>query len=179
MYTQKNLNDSRSIVYLGEYHAYWSIYRVAVNPKYDAHSKQIFYLKELHESAINKFYERINKLVINDDIAICYVPSHNSNKTDSGIRRLARKLTTNSKKVDATQCLVRHTTIPKLATGGNRSKQVHLDSMHVINGDLIKGKKVLILDDVTTSNNSLLACKELLTKAGASEVYCLALGQTV
>lgn len=43
---------------------------------------------------------------------------------------------------------------------------------------LIKGKNVLLLDDVRTTGNSLSACKQVLEEAGALTVQCLALGQT-
>jgi predicted amidophosphoribosyltransferase len=53
-----------------------------------------------------------------------------------------------------------------------------LDSIKVVKPDLIKGRRVLLLDDVKTSGNSLIACKELLLKAGAKEVVMVALGRT-
>jgi predicted amidophosphoribosyltransferase len=82
-------------------------------------------------------------------------------------------------RTDATACLIRHTTINKLATGGDRSIEVHLNSIKVQNPNLIKDKRILLIDDVTTTHNSLFACKQLLLEAGAAQVYCLALGQTV
>ena len=41
-----------------------------------------------------------------------------------------------------------------------------------------KDVKVLLIDDVATSGNSLRACKDILKKHGAGEVYMLALGRT-
>lgn len=163
------------VVSLGNYHPY----KIAgvKNPDFDSYSGKILDVKGLTAVTILEFSKKIHPL-IDDDICICYVPSSDSEKTDTGIRRLAIKLAIGLR-VDATGCLIRHTSIEKLATGGNRDKQRHLDSIKVCNKSLIRNKRVLLIDDVTTSHNSLFACKQLLLEAGVAEVYCLALGQTV
>ena len=38
--------------------------------------------------------------------------------------------------------------------------------------------RVLLIDDVATSGNSLRACRDILLKNGAKKVYMLALGRT-
>jgi predicted amidophosphoribosyltransferase len=50
--------------------------------------------------------------------------------------------------------------------------------MEVKNIKKIRNKYVLLFDDVTTTNNSLLAGQELLKEAGAKAVQPFALGQT-
>lgn len=80
---------------------------------------------------------------------------------------------------DATLCLRRVKSIPKLSVGGNRELSIHFESIEVKNAQLIQNKNVLLLDDVSRSGNSLRAGKELLLKAGASKVKCVALGKTV
>jgi predicted amidophosphoribosyltransferase len=92
----------------------------------------------------------------------------------SGVRDVAEALAANNR-VDATGCLVRHTTIPKLAMGGGGSIQVHLDSLRVEHPELIAGRAVLLLDCVTASGTSLQACQKLLMDAGAKVVQMLAL----
>lgn len=44
---------------------------------------------------------------------------------------------------------------------------------------LIKGRKILLLDDIVTSGASAKRCIELLREAGASDVICLAAGRSV
>ena len=74
--------------------------------------------------------------------------------------------------------LLRHTTIEKLSHGGDRDEQVHLDSIRVVGNFIPKGAKVLLIDDVTTTNNSMNACAELLYDAGAGLVVKVALAKT-
>jgi len=178
MYTQVDLNDM-DIVTLDAYHKYWSVYKEVHNPNFDGKSNDLLNFKKGEIPLINKFHLRLNTLLINEDFAICYVPSCTADKEETPVRTLAQKLTQNSKRIDATSCIVRHTTIPKLANGGNRSVSVHLNSLSIVSPGLIRGKQVLLLDDITTTHNSLHACAQILKEAGAAKVYCLALGQTV
>ena len=43
----------------------------------------------------------------------------------------------------------------------------------------IEGEIVLLMDDVTTTGNSLYACKEILLANGASNVEMFALGKAI
>ncbi len=42
----------------------------------------------------------------------------------------------------------------------------------------VEGEDVLLLDDISTSGNSLLACRDILIANGARSVEMLALGRT-
>ena len=74
--------------------------------------------------------------------------------------------------------LKRHVTIEKLARGGARFEQIHLDSIRVADPQAALGSTVLLLDDVASTGNSILACRRLLQDAGAARVAALVLGQT-
>lgn len=165
------------IWYLTEYHPY----RICGqrNPDFDQNSAKILDLKQGHDSAISHFSSIIkNKFSFGVDFAVCMVPSSTAGKIGSGIQRVAQIIASASGRTDATSCLVRHTSIRKLAYGGNRDLQVHLQSIRTENLHLIAGKEVILLDDVTTTNNSLLACKQLLMDAGATFVQCVALAKS-
>ena len=176
IFSVPKFNDQNEVWALRPYRSY----RIAGsrNPSFDGYSSKVLDLKNKYARAIEYFYNRLNPIIFGNDIAICYVPSSDPTKTDTGIRQLAIKLATQEGRTDATTCLVRSKQIEKLATGGRRDIQVHLDSLMVDQAALIKDKIVLLLDDVTTSHNSLLAGRQLLLTAGAKKVYCLALAQT-
>ena len=61
----------------------------------------------------------------------------------------------------------------------DRSIDVHLKSIRVENRELIQGKQVLVLDDVQTTGNSLQACLQLITEAGAAIARSLSIANTV
>lgn len=75
--------------------------------------------------------------------------------------------------------LDREHSIDKLAMGGNRDKKVHLNSITTLDDVDIQGDVVLLMDDVTTTGNSLYACKEILLSKGANQVEMFALGRAI
>ncbi|HYX27303.1 MAG TPA: phosphoribosyltransferase family protein [Pyrinomonadaceae bacterium] len=127
--------------------------------------------------ALAAFHRKLNPMLA-QGIAITAVPPHDPASSRSGIQELAQKLAANGR-TDATGCLVRWVAIPKLATGGDRAVEQHLRSIRVETVELIRGREVLLLDDVSTSGGSLEACKQLLMQAGAAAVKCAVLGRTV
>lgn len=127
--------------------------------------------------ALEQFRRRLDPLLA-QGIAIAVVPSHQPAASPSGIQELAQRLAANNR-VDATGCLVRSRAIPKQAQGGVRSVERHLRTIEVRQVEMISGREVLLLDDVSTTGRSLEACKQLLLAAGAAAVKCAVLGQTV
>lgn len=115
-----------------------------------------------------------------DGIVLVTAPSSAAGKI-SGITMLAQRIASLKHTViDGTSCLVRTVSVPKAATGGSRSIEIHRDTIAVTeNGvDIVRGKLVLLLDDVLTTGHTFQACKEKLLEAGAATVCCLALGRT-
>jgi len=166
------------IIPLGDYHPYWISKRdKEKNPDFDSWSAYILEMKRDSKDAIQFFYNKLEP-ILGVGFAISVVPSHDPRKTLSGLRSLAQRVAANGR-IDATSCLVRHTKIPKLSYGGDRSIDLHIQSIRVINHDLIRDREVLLLDDVSTTGNSLKACRKLLLESGAKEVQCMALGITV
>lgn len=173
-----DMNSVDKVSSLGSYHKYWLEYRQVRNNEFDNFSSSILNLKKKENSAINYFFTRVNAILLDKQMVICYIPSTTKENVDTGIRILAQKLVSVSR-ADGTSCICRHTSIPKSATGGDRSIEKHLASLHIVKPELVQDKIVLLMDDVTTTNNSMNACKKLLLEAGAKAVFCLALGQTV
>lgn len=176
IFYNKEWDESEDVVVYGYYHKYWSVYKQEKNSRFDIYSGKILDLKEGKEIAINYFYNLLNQELCKN-ITVCVVPSH-ENDSDSGIMKLGTLLAQDGR-IDKVHYLRRTKKIDKLAEGGERGMNVHLDSIEVDNNTEITGDVVLLMDDVTTSNNSLKACKKILLGHGAERVAMFALGQTI
>jgi predicted amidophosphoribosyltransferase len=134
-------------------------------------------LKDKKDSGIVYFFNLVEPL-IRKDITLVTVPSHDPQKAINGIRELAQRICIDDPRIDATEVLVREKPVQKQAHGGSRSKDNHLKSIIVKSPNLIRGRRVLLLDDVVSTGCSMRACKELLLSAGARAVHCAALAKT-
>lgn len=112
------------------------------------------------------------------DIAITVVPTHMADQAFWPTRTLAQRLVT-QERIDATSCLVRHTSIRRITFGGPSTRTLHRQTIHVENAHLVTGKRVLLLDDVAKSGASLVACREMLYESGAALVQAMALGRVI
>jgi len=172
-------NDSDEIVTYGYYQKYWlSKENREKNPHFDMYSGRILDLKEKKHDAINYFYGLIDD-VLCDDISVCVVPSHSMEEKETGVYLLAKKLASSGGRRDLTDYLSRVKTIEKLAMGGLRDMSIHMNSISADESVSIYGEVVLLVDDVTTSGNSLKACREILLKNGAEKVAMFALGRSI
>ena len=50
-----------------------------------------------------------------------------------------------------------------------------MGAFEVIDPELVKGKRILLLDDVITTGSTASECAKTLLLSGAKEVYCAAL----
>jgi predicted amidophosphoribosyltransferase len=162
-------------------------YRGGRNPdfnKYGKFSEMILSLKKGEQMGINYLYKTIinnknfNEAVKNKVDAIVVVPSHNPYKTNSGIKSLAKKIAQEYNWIDGTDCLQRIMFIQKLADGGNRNIDVHLKSIKLVNHTKIKDKCVLLIDDISSTGNSLEACKRILIENEILNGFTFAIGKT-
>lgn len=173
--TLKQTDDGR--FYIFNYHSYRLFGER--NPSFDSISGRLLDLKESKGDAIDHFFSVLDPL-IGPNVTVCVVPSHSADKVtaNSGIGRIVNKLCAGNR-VNGVNYLVRHTTIPKLAHGGDRSCQTHKDSITVQANPNLAGTSVVLLDDITTTGNSLLACRDLLLDAGAGKVTMLSIARTI
>jgi len=123
-----------------------------------------------------RLFERLDPM-LEPGIALATVPSHDPFADTPPIRLLAHSLAASGGRVDATGCLVRHTKIKRIVWGGPSYRSLHRQTISVERADLIVGRTVLLLDDITKSGASLRACAELLRAAGAQTVQMMALGR--
>jgi Phosphoribosyl transferase domain len=141
------------------------------------HGKNILNFKKGETAPIDVFQAQIEP-ELPDNIAIVTVPGHDPAKQGKGLSTLAARLASKGNRIDASSVLVRTKKIVKLANGGDRSEKVHAESISAANAHLIKGKDVLLLDDVAKTGNSLRACQKILMAAGARSVECATIGKT-
>lgn len=171
-------NGTGEIVVYSNYHKYWLDREHKIkNPLFDVFSGKILDLKEGKKSAVRFFYHLIDE-EINKGVTICVVPSSNADVRESGIGRLGEMLAANGRK-DKVYFLLRKYSIEKLASGGNRNKEIHMQSIGTMPDMEITGDVVLLMDDVTTTGNSLYICREILLEKGAEEVEMFALGKAI
>lgn len=164
---------ANKMVFLHEYHPW----RGGHNPRFDENSERILKLKESNEAAVIYYVVQLERMLL-PDIAVAVVPGHQPGSKPSGVVLVAQALA-RTQRIDATACLVRHTPVAKLSRGGNRSLDTHRNSIRVDRPEIVRDRDVVLLDDVLTTGNSLVACAELLRGAGARSVQAIALARTV
>lgn len=178
VFKNENWNGTGEIVVYSNYHKYWlDRERKIKNPLFDVFSGKILDLKEGKSAAIRYFYNLLNEEICKG-VTICVVPSSDSSQKITGIGRLGEMLA-QSGRVNKVYFLTRKKSIDKLATGGNRNKEVHMQSIETVHNMEIAKDIVLLMDDVTTTGNSLYACREILMNRGADEVEMFALGKAI
>lgn len=124
---------------------------------------------------ITRLFEKLDPLLA-DGIAITIAPSHDPFRTPP-LRELASRLAASGDRIDATECLVRHTKIQRITYGGPSFVHLHEETIRVENEGRFFGRSVLLLDDIARSGATLRACRGLLLESGAHEVQMLALGR--
>ena len=113
------------------------------------------------------------------EIAVAVVPSHDPWLAETPIRLLAQALAADNSRTDATACLLRHTKIQRIVYGGHSSPYLHRTTIRLEHPELVQGKRVLLLDDIAKSGQSLLACRIMLYDAGATVVQAACLGRVI
>lgn len=176
--------DYDNVMYLFDYHP-WN---EGLNPRIDNITHTILNTKstalERRRSAAVNYFSKVltsrpHGICHLHDGGECYfavVPSHSRGNQSAGLMQIAHNISRNFNFVNEDNVLFRHTSVPKAATGGRRSREVHLDSI-VVTLDIAE-QTVFLFDDITTTGSSILACKELLVNAGANRVVMITLGQT-
>lgn len=164
------------IFYLGDYIPWWILKAMGTR---DGYSGSLLDLKQSQAASLNSFTAMLGNEISKTYTGITAVPSHDpATGTGTGIRLLAKQVASKIGAADGRDFLRRTVKIAKLAHGGDRSVQGHLNSLVAEQPHRYRGGRVLVLDDIMTTGNSFIACRKLLLDAGADEVICVALGKT-
>lgn len=114
----------------------------------------------------------------NTDTVLVSIPSHNESCiNNNAVSIMINEICKNSSLIDGSQVLLRTKTILPQKMAGKREKSVHFNTIKV-NSEIIKNKTVILIDDITTSGNSIEYCRDLLLYSGARKVYCFAFAKT-
>ena len=156
-------------------------------------TKEMIELKKFSTEQIIKHSEILDKLIADDSILSTVPPSDKDGI--SCMDYIAYDLSllgpsrTNLTRVQSEKdifniektLLIRKKSFPKQIEGNRRSKKEEEDSI-TLNPKLkckIKGKSVLLLDDITTTGKAFEVSRNKILSVGAERVICLALGKTV
>lgn len=130
---------------------------------------------EMKEAMDDKYRGYMEKL---SNTVVCVMPSHEAGQYSKGLTRLAAYLSFTYGMIDAEHLIKRKITHDKISTGGDRSVQKQLETLEVSTDYIIAGKDVIVLDDVTTTGNSIEAVRRLLRKYNVGKIYAQTLGKT-
>lgn len=167
--------DGVRIGYLGEYHPYDH----GTNPLFDQYSRNILNIKDGRLGSELPFAPLLaeHTHLLAPHAVLTYYPSSEAGKEKQGLAGLIRMVARQDDEV-LSDLLIRSRTVDKRATGGDRSLEVQLGSIEVSKPARIRGKLVVVVDDVVTTGTSLVAARQLLLKAGAGDVLQIALART-
>jgi len=152
-------------------------------------SKLLLDLKEPnnlnHQNSINYFTRGLlNKFTeLKVDKSVEYlataIPSSTIGNEKSGLLSILKNLKQQGYQVHVIpDLLVRNSSVPPLHKGGNRDISIHLATISVTAKHIKKGDRVILLDDIGSTGNSMRACSQLLYLNGALEVLQIAIGKT-
>ncbi len=160
---------------------------IAKNYRDDPYSLSIIQFKKLNVEKIEKFIEVFNNWFSRQEVSgsylLCKVPPHepqdrNSWFSDTSLDKMIKQLAKSNRRIrDGSDVLIRTKEIERLSMSGKRETSVHAESI-AVDGD-VTSEKIILLDDILTSGNSLIVCKRKLLEAGALIVHCFVLGRTV
>jgi hypothetical protein len=167
------------------YHACW-IFGLR-NPAFDKSTDgRLLDFKDGQEHAISaetaEFSKSLSQLELQARVLLAMIPGHKARDTNAGtpLARVVENLAKGDGRfVSSFETLIRFRDINKLASGGDRGVAVHLNSIRVQQPPSVKGQTMVVLDDITTTGNSMDAARQLLTLAGAIRIGGIALGRTV
>ena len=143
------------------------------NPKAVNHGDAVKHFGKNFSAGLKKLTESIKT----DKLQVSIVPSSKKGKRSTGLEAIIDMVEDLNVIYDP-QFLNRDEDVPAAHEGGDRSIEKHIKSIsvrRVPDPDI----PMLILDDVTTTGNSLEACDKILSMKGVKTIYKVAIGKTV
>lgn len=150
-------------------------------------SSAYYFDKGTRDKAYNLFKTVLKTLFLDTnivpdkkDLIFLVVPSSTANNTEHGISLLMKQFIIENDLPDCLHYLERTTSILKAAGGIHHEKDKHLKTLKITDSEVLLGKTVIIIDDVITTGNAMIACYELIKRVlPDNKVICLTLGKTI
>lgn len=121
-------------------------------------------LKDCNLLEINFFSEYLNNLIDDDydeNLVICCVPSSKANNFMSGVHNVINEVCKKRKFINGYDFLIRTEDVKKKhLQSGIRTKEKDIETIQIKKSNLFKEKKVLLIDDILTSGNSIYVCRD-------------------
>lgn len=79
----------------------------------------------------------------------------------------------------AAELLVKHTDVPaQSGMGGAEKRRANINGVyHVADEEMVRGKRILVIDDIITTGSTLSECARMFRLAGAADVVCATLAR--
>ena len=147
----------------------------------DRFSKMLLDLKKLRISSVDFFMKKLSCLD-GLDFCVCAVPGHDPKKF-TGVQELVGEMADKMPCRNISQYLRRKRKVARqhfLSKLEKRSPSEEAKTLKLTNKDKFKGKRVLLIDDITTSGGTIKGAKKfILANTDAKEVSVLVLGKTM
>ena len=130
---------------------------------------------------LSKFLlEIINKEKINGDI-ICYVPMTKKSIKRRGFNQckvIANNISLYTG-IDVSNCIKKVKDTREQKTLSKEARNINVKGVFAISNDCdIRGKNVILIDDVMTTGATVNECKNILKKSGANKIFILTIAKS-
>ena len=88
---------------------------------------------------------------------------------------IARELSKNLNLICASEILVRTRKTTPMKELNDEERRKNVERAFLVKENVVKYKKILLVDDIYTSGATMEACTRILLEAGISEVYILSI----
>lgn len=145
-----------------------------------SHGKEPWQLKK-QKKAVEYFVNEIIAAIKkgHDECVICRIPRSKTNVPENYIYEIAKKVCMACDFIDGTDILTRYKSINTAHITNIHSEADHYNSIKIVDLEKVKGREILLLDDVVTYGCSMSACIDLLSEARAKSICGLAMGKTI
>ena len=126
----------------------------------------------------DKLCDKINEVAVGDksNWIVLFIPASTSYKTKLRYESLAKQLQERTNVTATISAIQNNVDCEAKHLSGNQKDP---QQVYNFNSSIFRGKKVILIDDVTTTGHSFQCCANILSALGASSVYGLFVAKTI